>query len=54
MNFLIFAIVALLGAGGLFWLEDKAKESGDPIPQSIIGIGVICVCFFAFIVSILV
>jgi hypothetical protein len=53
MNFPIFALVALLGACGLFWLEDKAKESGDPIPQFIMGIGVFGVCFFAFIISIL-
>lgn len=53
MNFPIFALVALLGACGLFWLEDKAKENGDPIPQPIIGIGVFGVCFIAFIISIL-
>ena len=54
MNFVIFAIVALLGACGLIWLEDKAKESGDPIPQPIIGIGVFIICFFAFVISILI
>lgn len=54
MNFPIFCLVALLGACSLIWLEDKAKKDGDPIPQPIIGIGVFCVCFFAFIVSIVI
>jgi hypothetical protein len=54
MNFPIFAIVTLLGACGLIWLEDKAKKDGDPIPQFIIGIGVFCVCFVAFIISIII
>lgn len=53
MNFPIFAIVALLGACGLFWLEDKAKESGNPIPQFIMGMGVLAICFLAFVISIL-
>lgn len=53
MNFPIFALMTLLGACILFWLEDKAKESGDPIPQSIMGLGVFCICFISFIISIL-
>ena len=54
MNFPIFALVALLGAATLIWLEDKAKEHGDPIPQFIIGIGVFIVFFLAFVISIII
>ena len=54
MNFLIFSIVLLLGAAVLFWLEGKANKEGDPIPQSIICMGVLLVAFFAFCISIIV
>jgi hypothetical protein len=54
MNFIIFALVTLLGACGLFWLEDKAKKDGDPMPQFIVGLGAVCVCFLAFVVSIII
>lgn len=54
MNFVVFAIVLLLGSCGLIRLEDKAKESGDPIPQFIIGCGVLLTSFIAFIISIMI
>ena len=54
MNFLIFSIVLLLGAVGLFWLEDKTKKDGDPMPQSIVCMGVLLVAFFAFCVSVII
>lgn len=54
MNFIIFALIALLGANGLFWLEDKAKKEGNPMPQPIVGLGVVWVCLFAFVISIII
>jgi FtsH-binding integral membrane protein len=54
MNFIIFSIVMLLGAAGLFWLEDKTKKYGDPIPQSIVCLGILLVAFLAFCISIIV
>lgn len=54
MNFPVFAFVAWLGASGLIWLEDKAKKDGNPMPQFIVGLGVICICFFAFVISIII
>lgn len=53
MNFLVFVLAALLGVCGLIWLEDKAKESGKPIPQFIMGMGICGICFLALIIAII-